>query len=481
MATIIPVGGRVKSASVGLDHLFSAGTEVDETISQMRRDPPDWLRKAFFPRVGKELTQAIRGVGFFRPTLKTDQGMAGNFLPFHIDPSLERSDLGIRSIGYEEGCAIPEAWHPEAGENKDALQAAFHGLDLSATYAILNALGERAAEKGRLPFFLIRPALAERPIVFGRDVIERVQNATDSLVADCITRARKLELAASGSTRPIHLLYVQPDAFVLADGTVAIEKLNCPDVCFFLAGVADPHSRVLPEIRSIVSRMREYVTDAMLAAIGPDITLVTRDEVIGDQQDILELLEIRELKSALERKGAIVSTIAVSHVSALRKGARLLLLNLDYSSASITVLLQRHALGEVTCFPNPYFQMACREVSGLRESSLSPEDKYYDRFLAWTRAQPGSEAGRNDVLRQIGSALERNGIESDVLHAVLETETVPVLRGSLHAWRQFEARTRRPGNLGRIRFREIPALPVKLILTGATGPRLHGFRFMCTA
>ena len=479
MLTIIPIGGRVKSAGVGLDHLYPEGMDVDEAISRLRRDPPAYLRTAFFPRVGKELAQAIGGIGFFRPSLKTDQGMGGNFLPFHIDSSLACSDLGSRPIGYEEGCAIPEIWHTGVNGYANALQTAFNRLELSVTYEILEKLGTRNAEKGRRPFFLIRPALPEQPIVFGRDVMSKVQGETTALVERCVRRAYELEMEAVGLARPANILYLQPDVFISNDGMVAVERLNCPDVCFFLGGIEDPYSRVLPEVQSIVATMRDCIVERVLSTIGPNIVIVTRDEVIERQEDILEIIEIRELETALRRARATVETIPVSRAGSLRGGARLLLLNLDYRLASAGVLLRRHAAGEIKCFPNPYFQIACRDVSGLQQASLVPGEKHHDRFLAWTRSQPSDERGRADVLRQIDTVLGRNGIKSDIIHAVLETETIPVFRHSLHSWRQFHARTQRSENSGReIKFRDIPASPKKLILTSDTGPRLHGFRFM---
>jgi hypothetical protein len=479
---IVPVGGRIKSASVGLDHIFDPGDGVDEEITRLRREPPDYLRKAFFPRIGKDMAQAIRGVGFFRPSLKTDQGMAGNFLPFHVHPEVQQTDLNRHYVEYEEGCAIPEAWHPEVNGYTAELQAAFSKLDLRTTFGILEKLGKRTADKGRLPFFLIRPALPDSPIVFGADVVAKVASETERLVDKCAELGRELELKITGKAHLENILYVQPDVFVLSDGTIAVEKLNCPDVCFFLARVLQEHSQVLPQVQDIVRRLRDHVAAKILDAVGTDVTIVTRDEVIMQQQDVLEILEIQELENELRRGGATVQTVPVSQVGSLECGSRLLLLNVDYSSTATAGLLRRHSSGELACFPNPYFQMACSYASGLKESTLAPEDKHRDRFLAWTRSQPSGEQGRADVLRQIDAALVRDGIEEDIIHAVLATETVPVYRRSLHAWRQFEARLQRPENAGKkVRFRGIPATPKNLMLTSDTGPRLHGFRFMCVA
>jgi hypothetical protein len=479
---IVPVGGRIKAASVGLDHLRANGVEVDDKITLMRRDPSVELRTAFFPRVGTDLRQAIRGVGFFRPILKTDQGMGGNFLPFTIDPNLTVSDLSVRAIGHEEGYAMPEKWHPEAAGLASDMHEVFRTLDLKSSHSILLDLESRRAGKGRLPFFLIRPALPERPIVFGQDVLDQVHSEVNRLLERCTQRAHEREKLATGSARPTNVIYVQPDVFVLADGTVTVEKINCPDVGLFLAGVESPESRVFPHIRSTMTKMRGAVVEKILTKMGRDITIVTRDEVIFEDQDVLEIREILELEAALRAGGAHVRVVPVSKVNFLPRRSNLLLLNLDYRLENIHDLLRRHTDKEITCFPNPYFQAACQDMTGLSESEMALGHKHRQRFLALARSEPDSSKGRADVLRHIDKALRIGGIESDIIHVVLNVETVPVFRNSMHSWRQFAARAERTENKGgMIRFRAIPATPENLMLTSSTGPRLHAFRFMCVA
>src|SRR5437762_3295422 len=125
MTTILPFGGRIKSASIGLDHLYADITEVDTTIKELRQDPPKEFCAAFFPRTGKDLKQALRGVGFFRPSLKTDQGMPGNFFPFSIDLNRQTSDLSRRVVAREEGLAIPEGWFRDRNGLTERVQTSF--------------------------------------------------------------------------------------------------------------------------------------------------------------------------------------------------------------------------------------------------------------------------------------------------------------------------------------------------------------------
>ena len=484
---ILPIGGRVKAASIGLDRFFAGqnGVELDRAITKLRRQPCEHLRRAFFPRTGNELRHMTSGIGLYRPVLKTDQGMPGNFLPFSVDAALERTNLSIRSISFEEGVAISEAWNTYSNGMARDIRAAFLPFDLGATYELLQQFETRRAEhgrpdKGHRPFMFIRPALPERPIVFGKDIVARVEHEVLRLLERATARAYSLEVLQTGTTRPGNLLYVQPDVYVLADGTVTVEKINCPDVVFFLAGVEAESSSALPHVQMIVRQLGAKVVDTIIEKMGTKITIVTRDAVITQLEDVLEIREIDFLREALTCAGAIVNVIPASAVDSVETGSRLLLLNLNYGAAETTTLLRRHAAEEVECFPNPYFQMACDEVTGLQELVLTTGDKHRELFLERASSQPGTDVGIVEALRLMDKGLRQGGITGDILHVVLETETVPVLRNALHSWRQLATRAKRPANEhGVIRIRSIPARPENLILTSSTGPRLHAFRFMC--
>lgn len=480
---ILPIGGRIKAASVGLDHFYPGDNlSVEQVIAKLRHEPLPEMQKAFFPRIGNELKQCLRGVGFYRPSLKTDQGMPGNFLPFTIDASLEKTDMSVRTIGHEEGVAIPEPWYENCPKTTADLQTSFLKFDLAATYEHLQRLDSRRAEKGRLPFFFIRPALPDSPIIIGKHILEKVEAAVQSALAKLLQSAERREHALTGLSKPTNLIYVQPDVYVLTDSSVVVEKINCPDVGFFLAEVEAKGSTILPLIRLTMQRMKTAVAFKIIEQMGERITIVTRDEVVAGDEDVLEIREIKMLQEALTHRGANVSVIPVSAVKSLEKGARLLLLNLDYRTEGAKSLLRLHADGAVECFPNPFFQKVCQEKTGLEETKLDPATKHGRTFLDLARSQPASPDGMRDVLRLIDRALTNTGMMSDIIHVALPTETVPVFRRSLHSWRQFAARASRPENQGDvIRFRGIPAVPGNLMLTSSTGPRLHAFRFMCVA
>ena len=105
---MVPVGGRIKSAGVGLDIFVSNGENFQTQMKKARENPPIEILNAFFPSDNSRMKQMMKGIGFYRPMLKTDQGMGGNFLPFYINEALDTTDLSQRQIVREEGLIIPE-------------------------------------------------------------------------------------------------------------------------------------------------------------------------------------------------------------------------------------------------------------------------------------------------------------------------------------------------------------------------------------
>src|SRR3989338_5176365 len=100
---LVSVGGRIKSASVGFDVFTQKDENFQEQMKKTRDKPPMSILSAFFPSDRNRMKQMMQGIGFYRPILKTDQGMGGNFLPFYVDLDLRVTDLSQRQIVHEEG------------------------------------------------------------------------------------------------------------------------------------------------------------------------------------------------------------------------------------------------------------------------------------------------------------------------------------------------------------------------------------------
>ena len=479
---VIPVGGRIKSASVGLSHLYGPRDviELDRAIVELRRKPSEELSRAFFPLIGAELKMRLEGIGLYRPTLKTDQGMGGNFFPFTIDHR-EKSDLSVRRVEYEEGLVFPEEWCSVPEETLREIQLRFLSIDLKGTYALLEPfLVRRRAEKGRMPLFFARPAMPDRPVVFGVDIVRRVECAVNETMRVFEEKARFLEENARGNSSRPNVIYFQPDVFVLADGTVAVEKINCPDVGFFLADVKFNGSTILPRIQEIIRELRKIVCRAIVEHVGKKVVLVTRDEVLDRKEDLLEIGEIESLRYGLESCGVSAETLPVSKAGTLRSGTAVVLLNLNYRAPEVTTLLDRHRRGELECFPNPYFQQVCQSSTGLPHQTV--DCQYRERFLQLAGSAPLKPEGVVDVVKRLDQILTKCGIENDILYVHLAHEMVPIFRWSLHSWRQLAKRVRREENVkSEIRICGLPIKPENLLITSSTGPRVHVFRFMCTS
>lgn len=479
---IIPMGGRVKSAGVGLDCLYGCSIPaLNRRIASMRKDPPEALRNAFFPRMGRELRHMLDGIGLYRPMLKTDQGMPGNFLEFRIDPGLNVSTLSRTTILFEEGAIFAEEWGGLRNGALHHIRDAFRKLDLETTIGDIARLGRREANKGRLPLFFVRPAQAEKPIVFGRDVVKNVEAAVATQLQICIEEAMDRELRETGSVRSHNMLYVQPDVYIERHGAVTIEAIRCPDVGFFLTQLHDEAdgSRILPGLVGLMKDMRTKVCQHIINRMGTAITILTRDEVLNNHEDMLEIREIESLTEGLQALGAAINVASLGSVGTLAAGTSLLLLNLDYRAAGAQELRTRHARGDLICYPNPFVQEACQEMAGLSSFTIDPGNRLRKPFLDLARSTPSSDAGLNDVIRRLDDNLNRCQLHGDILHMKLASEVVPVFRTSMHSWRQFAMRAARPENDAKpIVMMSVPVKPERLLLTSSTGPRLHVFRFM---
>ena len=314
---IIPIGGRIKAASVGMEVLFPEDHNlIDDHLKFLKKHPPLELLKAFFPSDFKRIKHLLNCVGFFRPILKTDQGMGGNFLPFSIDLSRKKSNLNISSIQVEEGIAIPELHHNHDEKLVALVKEAFHKLHLEKAYKFLQPFRKllRQAEKGRDTFFFIRPAITKEKIIFGEDIVTKVNTEINKVLGVLFEKARILEEEYSGRAKKNNLLYCQSDVFVLSDGSVFVEKIHCPDVGFFLTEIDASHSAIFPFIKSIMNKLHAKTCDGLTENYRNEVAIVTRDEVLNNYEDILEYNEIKSLQRGFKDRGVNLTAYSVSDV-----------------------------------------------------------------------------------------------------------------------------------------------------------------------
>ena len=481
---LVPVGGRIKSAAVGLN-VFAQGSENFQVqMKKIREKPPVEILSAFFPSDRNRMKQMMQGIGFYRPMLKTDQGMGGNFLPFYIDPALESTDLSQRQIACEEGLIIPELYLEHDPGTLRELRQTFQAMDLRNTDRILAPLlsQSREAEKGRTPFFFIRPALLSSPVVFGNDIVQKVIEAVERLLDRVMDLAEeKANQSLNSNGRPLYFL---ADVFVNVDREVSVEKLHFPDVGFFMTEL-ELKGSIASETQDVVRQIEDQVFKRVLELINSRVVyIVTRDEVLHKREDVLEILEIRSISRRLEEHGVKVEVRSMNQVVEIPTGATCLLMNLDYNNGH-GCLLERHGRGDLVCHPSPYLQLASRELTGLRETTIPSQ--FMGKFFNLIDCNPDSNQATESVVSKVDASLTRHGgITSELLHVdVNGKETVPVHRRIHHSWKQLVKKVNRhrgEANLETVtvKIRELPITSRNSLLTSTTGPRVHVFRFTFT-
>jgi hypothetical protein len=408
---IVPIGGRVKMARRAIDPLYNPAIlafrdsglpedafRVTQLFNQARKNPGGVFNYDFFPAAKDTIKGMVRGPGFYRGILKTDQGPAGMFTGFTIDDRENgRESNGrvlIESIG---GLAVPEVFFLQAlaekGIGVDVLnevqdlfrkgderevRLALERLEITCQEFGLNIT--REALVGRGPFFFIRPAIPEgEGVRVSRQTAEQVNTLASQLLVrlemqafitkrlvrqsmflpQAMVESREVvgqlgDLDGFSSSIP----YFQTDVILKKDGTFVIDRINIPDVVFFLSQVDSQGLEVFDRVQDIVADLSKVVVDRLEAEIRNSekkgIVLVTRDDVVDDLQDTLEILEIKALIDYLEARGIEVDVCRLSDAGKLTKDQFVMLMNIRPKSEGFEVLLDKSAQGEVDCYPDPF-------------------------------------------------------------------------------------------------------------------------------
>jgi len=474
---VVKVGGRIKAAAIGLDGFYEAYPDnlIESEFRKKRQKPLSDMLKAFFPSDRIRMKKLLRGIGFYRPFLKTDQGMGGNFLPFLIDDNIKESNLDKRLIEMEEYLAFPEPWSKQATKVACKVQEEFYNGNFRNVFRILNGMETRVVDKGRTPFFFVRPAKTDTPIIFGEDVLLKVESAVINLLESIVSEAKDLELSQTGNFHDSNIIYCQPDIYISMTGKIMVEKINLPDVGMFMSELHNPYSTILPQVKRIISRLSNSVMDAFESKITnrEKIFILTRSEVVNNQEDLLELGEIKEFKKQLMNRGYQVTVLGVDNISHIPDGSIVVLMNIDYTNPSTRDLISRHSRNEIECYPNPFVQMVAKHTTGLKKIVI-PE-KFQDDFLRLIGSQTKHLKGQKDVRDRINKILCQYEIKSDILHIDTGNEIIPVFRSLLHSWRQVSLRVKKYGH-SNISIIELPMFAS--LLSSSTGDRLSVFRFM---
>ncbi len=519
----IAEGGRVKMAGGSIDMYYEAAEamldggssgafEAHEGFMQLRDNPPSELKAAFFPSVGPELKQRLRGAGLYR-FLRMDQGPGGNFTAFTVDPS------GPPQGAYELACPQPHAILEESvkesirdiptlGELALAVTTAYASNNLGQTFGLMNEFTEQAHIHGikmpegavgsRSGFFLInpvetngatlsantQPAVHEavmRARAFAQTARQYIRSGTGFREAIALAEQTPQTPEANASDA----LYFQPDCFVDTAGNVAIERVNFPDVGFFLTEIDRAQNEPLGQVADIVEKLQQRVSSVFEQHIATKhVTIVIKDESFEQSADLLEVNEAKALKKMLHAGGFSVSVIGASSHESLTKETSVIVLNPDVESEAFAGLTENVVRAGIPTFPDPLLKVFEHEASTLQTFYVS--GRHLERFLDLVRAKRIGEDNAPQIHEELFRVLERGKVpeEADILYAFVpgQKTPVPLFRYSLHSFAQLSnaiERSRKAGNdVSSIYIRAVPFRRDTAVFSDGKGKRLAAFRPM---
>lgn len=524
--SIVPVGGRIKMARQPLDTLYRLSQPILERGSvescyqtmnnfrAARKRPRGAHKRDFFPLTTADIKGLMDGPGFYRGTLKTDQGPAGMFAGFEIVDN--QTDLCVRVLD-TKGLAVPEIYFrreiERTGIDDDVLSETqeffLEGDEIEARLALerlemlcaqKGILPNREATVGRVPFFFIRPAVLEGGIAkVSKDKLHEISLTVQGLIHQVEAKAdaaRKMvrsgvsidQALSTVTTTTINetglekssIIYAQPDVVLRRDGSFIIDKLNIPDVVFFLTQV---DSLGIPEFESVKSISSELETEVMRKLVDEfqisgksRMVLVTRTEVLENQEDTLEILEIQAISDNLRGQNIQVDETDISKISSLKKDDFLILLNINTQTPEFKQLMQKSVAGELLCYPDP-FVLYFKDMA-----HTYPEIKLTSEQISTLRAivEPIDDKPIG-VLRQHlalkGFLRELSFDKGDIFYLLQsDTEkTVPMFKYDL---RSFSLAIKYLGEESALKLRMLDFKPEDAVVTSERGSHLAAFRFM---
>lgn len=509
------IGGRVKSAGLGLSTLYPRETEqyaaapspegaanLRKTIRIVQQEPPAPLAKAFFPDSHNVIRHKLARTGLYRPFLKTDQGSAGTFLPF---VTAEGAEMRRHRITHREGVAIPEVHlhgvldsNPTVRRIADRLRESFRdyrwddcmqGLDEVAGEV---GFDRRSVSVGRGLFFFCNASAAEQPITIPESICKKVETLVNELLHRAEGKAAHAKviygsgaslqdaLKSADFVDPLpSILYLQADVYVTLTGEVEIDQIQLPDVGLFLTEVDSRGHTILPQVQRIVQELRARTTELFANISGPAY-LLTRPEVLNSMEDTLEHLEIQALLKMAREADLDLRVGTATDVPTLPRGARVLLLNVDPVRPEWEALLMRTARGEIRCSPDPFLKLLAPELTTQRRQPV--RGAQLERFLNAIR--PGAQMGPKSYHAMHGG-IERiyryGGYSSDILHVEVpgEKSAAPTLRHSVHSFMSLYNTCKRKG-FPDLTIREVPINRENAVIESDTGPHVCAFRFYFT-
>lgn len=491
--------------------------ETHNNFRNLRKQPPFDLLLAFFPDDYKNIQYRLRGAGAYRH-LRMDQGPGGNFTRFDVG-STEKLHFDIAK---EKGFAMPEALiseqmehfgSPQIKELAAKLQDSFERNDYKKTAALVNKftlLAEREGFKlhtgenvgSKSGFFFIRPAETNTSARFPveklpqlRDKIDEAVNKTFSLAEYAKEEIRAGSEFSAAVKQAEHryeeqggcrysgegLLYFQPDCFVDHQGNIEVEKINMPDVGMFLTMLNRPQNECLQKVadanRSLKDRLKQTAARFL---IKDEITLITRDEVVEQRSDTLEILEIKALTSLLKSIGKEVKVKKLSEYENIGNNSEILLLNVDNKHKDFAPFAENVIRKDIRCYPDPMVYYFKERASTLQTMRIP--HKYMEQFMQLIKPKEITARNAENIYNRLQYVMKRFDMNEDIVYANISgyRMPVPVFKYSLHSFGQiYKACEKTMMQNPEISLSKVPVHQDNAVFFGNGKPRLSAFRFMC--
>ncbi len=517
----IGIGGRAKMAGGSMDIYYQAAEptlaqgskgalETHSNFMELRDNPPPELSAAYFPSVGPELKQRLRGAGLYR-YLRMDQGPGGNFTAFTVNGGEQQAFNLSEPVPHallEESVRDQILHMPELGALALSLTAAYAKRNLGMTFGLMKQFGQLAEDNGvilpssavgsRNGFFLINPVETNQAKLSANSepaveqALTKVRSfahtARENILAGMSFKqavALAQQYPKEPEDEPDDLIYFQPDCFVDVDGNVVVEKINFPDVGFFLTEIDNAGNKPLLQVIEIVERLQAQVCDSFTANLkSSHITLVVKDESITESTDLLEVNEAKALRKMLEVSGFTVDVLGISDYARVRNDTSVLMLNPDSESQSFANFTERVVRENIPTYPDPLLKVFEQEATTLSTTVL--EGKYLERFLTLVKPKEISENNASKLHEELNKMLRLGGIsdEIDILYAFVPGQKIPVplFRHSFHSFMQLnnaiERNKRDSKNASSVTLRSVPFNKETAVFGDTKGKRLAAFRPM---
>lgn len=463
-------GGRVKAAGLPYSMFFEpaenfvgnpapgTASEMNKEFTLLRKSPPDAVRDRFMPRSQELIGMIKTGAALPRTSITTHQGV-GQFLTHDLDPKGETGAAGYFISGQSGFCiveahlenqlkhrnypaqvvsGIEEVKKRFAQSDIREAQLAYERLVLAGREAGIDV--QRDARVGREGLFFIHPSFPKEPILVGANTYQKILERGNGVASDFADMARKTrdsiakKLGVVTQTKKNFLpLYFQTDFFLTNDGQVKISDVNLPDVGFFLTGI-DPEgngtvSKAAETVRPHLENTASLIVKAALRHGSRVINFITRQEVLENMEDTLEIKELEALMSAVEGTGHEVRTISLSMALNLPKDELGLLMNVDTKSQDFNNLLIKRLTDESTpIYPDPFLAITANAMTDHTQIQVGNEQLQYLGEV-FSALEKSSGSGRDYVMATALNQIFRNmGLPEtdDVFHMYIPNQPTPI-------------------------------------------------------